>query len=93
MRKTRLFRSHWQAELVGRDCGFADDVRGEGGGRELAPLLDDDRASLMKEPDWIREDIQEAWRRVERIQAVHLVVLYGMAAWAISRVLPSPHAF
>ena len=30
MRKTRLFRSHEQAELVGAIAGHADDVRGEG---------------------------------------------------------------
>jgi hypothetical protein len=34
LRKTRLFRSHEQAELGRRDCGHADDVSGGRGGRD-----------------------------------------------------------
>jgi hypothetical protein len=36
---SRLFGSYEQAELVGGDCGHADDVRGEEMGVSLTPCL------------------------------------------------------
>ena len=48
-------------------------------------LLPDDRELLLKEADWVAQDIQDNRAALNRLQAVFVIGTYGIVAWTVGR--------
>jgi hypothetical protein len=50
-------------------------------------ITPDDRELLLKEADWIREDIADTWQLVRQLQAANIIVIAGIWGWILGKAI------
>lgn len=53
-------------------------------------LSAEDRAMLLKEAEWIREDAKDAEAKVDRLIAINAAAAYAVLGWVFGKVLQQP---